>query len=72
MSYEVYDNGRLAGHPYHNVSSVWTHPICKTFEQAQEWAKKWLGQYASLVPMYPDEKMDYSGCGDTIEIRSIG
>lgn len=71
MSYEVYDNGRLAGYPYHDVDSGWKHPNCSTFEQAREYAKLWLGEYAPLAPTYPDEKIDYSGCGDVIEIRKI-
>ena len=69
--YEVYDNGKLAGYPYRNVNSSWIQPPLMTFEQAQEYAKQWLGQHASLVPMYPDEKVDYSGNGDFIEIRTI-
>lgn len=71
MSYEVYDNGKLAGYPYHDVDPTWKHPTYKTFEEAQTYAQNWLGEYSSLCPTEPNQVIDYSGEGDTIEIREI-
>jgi len=71
MSYEVYDNGKLAGYPYRDVDPTWTHPICSTFEEAQVYTKNWLGEYSSLCPTEPNRIVYYSGEGDFIEIREI-
>lgn len=71
MSYEVYDNGKLAGYPYHNVDPGWVQPVFSTFAQAQDYAINWLGEYSSLCPTEPNQIIDYSGMGDKIEIREI-
>jgi len=72
MSYEVYDNGRLAHHKYHrDVSIEWDHPPCATFEEAKSYARNWLGEFSSLCPDKPNQPIDYSGYGDIIEIREI-
>lgn len=68
--YRVYDNGKLATYQSHRVDPGFRHPICETFEQAQEYARKWLGKYSTLVPTKTNESVDYSGYGDIIEIRA--
>ena len=70
--FQVYDNDRLADHTKCTVCSSWYQPICNTFEEAQEYAKKWLGaNLESLCPNEPNKSVDYSGYGDMIEIREI-
>lgn len=71
MKYEVYDNGKLAGFPYSNVSKDWVQPLFSTFEEAQAYTKNWLGEYCSLCPTEPNRTVYYSGEGDFIEIRKI-
>jgi len=71
MLFEVYDCGKLAGFPYIDVSKDWVQPTFLTFEEAQVYTKNWLGEFASLCPTEPNKVIDYSGCGDTIEIRKI-
>lgn len=67
--FKVFDNGELADHHFHNVDQSWTHPFCLTFHQAQEYCRNWLGIYAFFCPEKPNHPVDYSGCGDVIEIR---
>lgn len=71
MFYEVYDNGKPADHLHQDVCDSWEHPDCETFEEAQRYCKEWLGNYSSLCPTEPNKVIDYSGAGDTIEIRKI-
>jgi hypothetical protein len=65
--YAVYDCERPAAA---DPSSVWGFYQWSTFEEAREYAVAWLGQWAEVIPNNWDGKsVDYSGCGDTIEIR---
>jgi len=66
--YRVYDNGKLADYRSHRVDGSWIHPLCETFEDAQDYAKKWLGKLSSLVPDKINIQVNYSGYGDIIEI----
>ncbi len=50
---------------------MWEHPVCKDFESARDYAKEWLGTWSNFCPNKVNEVNDYSGCGDTIEIREV-
>jgi len=69
--YFVYDNDRLADCSEIKVDKSWIHPVCVTFKDAQMYAKKWLGAYDMMVPTTPNTIVQYSGYGDTIEIREV-
>lgn len=65
------ENGfpRLKGHG-------WTQGTFTTWEAAVKYARNWLGEYdvlpALLEEQKPDDEqfsVDYSGCGDVIEIK---
>ncbi len=66
QGYEVLDNGNPA---IIQNSDVWNKHFYRNFDQALEYTKKWLGEYDSLPNNWQGEKYDYSGYGDTIEIR---
>lgn len=70
--YQVFDNDKCAdeiGFP-RLEGKGWVTSIFDTFEQATEYANKWLGQYAGEI-LKLNKPVDYSGCGDKIEIRSV-
>lgn len=70
--FQVFDNNKPADCHHHGVHKSWDNSKFNTFDEAQEYARKWLGQVAGdLVPEEVNEKIDYSGYGDTIEIREI-
>lgn len=61
----VYDNDKKAEMP------GWVHPVCTDFKSAVIYAKRWLGEYESLCPNKPNQVIDITGYGDTIEIREV-
>lgn len=66
----VYDNDKPAsveGYPY--MHSSWKNHRFETFEEAQKYARNWLGELEILCPNEPNSRVDYSGYGDMIEIR---
>jgi len=69
--YQVFDCGRLAQYPDCKVDSSWDCATFGSFEEAQEYARKWLGIFRKYVPNRPNYPKDYSGYGDMIEIRSV-
>ena len=73
-TYQVLDNDKPAdenGFP-ELKGRRWTSAIFKTFEEAQTYARNWLGlHYQHNCPSIPNFKVDYSGHGDFIEIRQI-
>jgi len=46
----------------------WKNNKFNTFEEAIEYANKWLGEYSG-VELKLNTPIDYDGYGDTIEIR---
>lgn len=52
----------------------WDNCEFTTFQQALEYAKAWLGDYAEGYVDYEDwdgKPYDFSGCGNKIEIREV-
>lgn len=48
----------------------WNNASFKTFTEAVDYAKKWLGAYGSVLPdNWDGSEIDYSGYGDKISIR---
>ena len=66
--YQVLDNNKPAQYPYCNVSPSWNKSIYDSWEEAHEYAQKWLGDFAGCE-LKPNEPYNYSGAGDTIEIK---
>lgn len=67
--FQVLDNGKPAEM---ERSILWGDSIFQYFEQAYRYAKRWIGPGTEdCVPNRPDKKADYSGHGDTIEIKSL-
>lgn len=67
--FQVFDTGKPAQFPYCEVSEEWDNSIFNTFSSAKEYALRWIGYRE--VDLKPDVPFDYSGLGDTIEIRTI-
>ena len=49
----------------------WKNSKFATFEEAQDYANDWLGEFGGIV-LKLNEPQDYSGYGSFIEIREIG
>jgi len=67
--FQIFDNNKPADCHHHKVHCTWGNSKFDTFEEAQEYARLWLGEMCDLVPDKPRVKVDYSGYGDFIEIR---
>lgn len=71
----VFDNGGPAdstGLPQLQGIECWAVSVFNTFEEAQEYAHHWCGQYlAAEEKLQVDIPHDYSGYGDMIEIRKL-
>ncbi len=52
-------------------SKLWNNSIFQFFEEAQEYAECYCGEFGTCAPKRPNQKVDYSGYGDTIEIKSL-
>lgn len=67
--FQVLDNGKPAEM---RNSDMWGDSIFQHFHQAQTYVRRWLGSsFYHCVPQRPDQKIDYSGYGDIIEIKSL-
>lgn len=69
--FQVFDNGRPADCNNHKVHPTWNKSMYDSFEEAQQYCHQWLGEYANCTPLKPNQKINYSGWGDTIEIREV-
>ena len=69
VKFVVYDNNKFAKYPECNVHPSWSQCSYDTFEEALDYARRWLGMYGGGVVLKVNEPWDYSGYGDTIEIR---
>lgn len=69
MSYQVFDNGKPAQHPDHNVHESWSCSIFDTLQEAQDHANHWLGTYSPGRPLELNEEFDLYGT--IIEIREV-
>lgn len=71
--FQVLDNGKPAdSSEYPSLKGHgWNNSIFQFFEAAEAYAMLWLGKYSACAPDVPDKKIDYTGCGDTIEIKSL-
>jgi len=71
MRYAVFDNEKPARHPDHTVHKSWSNHRFGSLSEAVNYAHNWLGSagYDGLV-LKPNCPVDYSGFGDTIEIRT--
>lgn len=66
----VRDNNKPAQYPDCHVDAIWDNCRFPKFANALGYAKEWLGEYAETLPdNWDGSKLDYSGSGDTIEIR---
>ena len=66
--FQVLDNGKPAEL---KGSKLWSDSIFQFFEEAQEYAEYYMAEFGTCAPKRPDKKVDYSGRGDTIEIKSL-
>lgn len=71
--FQVFDNGKPAQYPDHKVHESWTRSAFTSFQEARDYAMRWLGEWAPL-----DEDcielgipFDYSGLGDIVLVREI-
>lgn len=72
MTYRVLDNGRPAKCPECKVDPSWNHCDFQTWEEAQEYARRWLGLMNDyFVPQEADKPVVYSAANDTIEICRV-
>lgn len=79
MFYQVLDNNKPADYKHHKVSHCWKQSTYSNFNDALMYARKWLGlalggsyDGKTGITLEPNQPYDYSGYGDTIEIREIG
>jgi len=74
VSYRVLDGGKEAGRislAFRHYHKSWPERATfETFEEAEEYANKWLGMHGPLYLLI-NEPVDYSGMGDMIEIREV-
>jgi cation diffusion facilitator CzcD-associated flavoprotein CzcO len=54
-------------------SAIWAQSKYATFEEAEAYANKWLGAYATdeTLKLVLDERYEFSGYGDYIVIREV-
>lgn len=72
--YKVFDNEKPADKTSYAMYNGcgWDDSEYATFEEALAYTEKWLGMYRFAIPKKWDgSPIDYSGCGDFIEIRKI-
>lgn len=62
--FKVLNNGK----PALCISSGWKNNEFKTFEEAREYARRWLGDFSDSCPNRAGVAVDYNGYGDFIEI----
>lgn len=76
IQYGVFENGKACSaenFPQFRKSDAWKTHIFDTFEKAEDYALRWLGDDAANVKVFTlNVPFDYSGgFGSTIEIREI-
>lgn len=71
MKYQVFDNNKPAQYPHCNVHPTWDNSVFDSLGEAQNYVKKWLGQYCAPNPLKINEKYEYSSYGDYVEIRAV-
>lgn len=78
MRYQVFDGGKPADCNYHNTHDSWDNSVFNTFEEAQVYARKWLGPHYGGSEdgldgycLRVNTPWDYSDFGDLIEIRTV-
>jgi hypothetical protein len=70
--YQVLENGKPCDCNHHKVHSSWNKSSYSTFEEAQEYAMKWLGEYAPPKgTLKLNTAYHYTGSDDYIEIKEI-
>lgn len=72
MKYQVFDNNKPADCHNHKVHKSWNNSIFDSFEDAVKYARHWLGnQFDCISDDWDGKELEYSGCGDKIEIKEI-
>jgi hypothetical protein len=73
MNYGVFDNDKPASSKgFPNLKGEgWATHLFTTYEEALGYAHDWLGEWGDGIALSLGKKVDYSGYGDTIEIREI-
>ena len=74
MKYQLQDNGRPAQYPEVDVHPSWANlATWDTWEEAEEYAKKWLDIYhpGEGIKLGINNEYDYSGYGDICMIVPI-
>jgi hypothetical protein len=70
--FQVFDCGKPADCLHCNVHKSWSKSIYETFDEAKEYAYKWLGAFSvSVGSNWDGRPVDYDGYGDMIEIRNV-
>ncbi|KKM49018.1 hypothetical protein LCGC14_1557190 [marine sediment metagenome] len=69
--FQVLENGKAADKSKYALCGF-DNSTYQFFNEAQQHVAKWLGKcFVSSIPQRPDQKIDYNGYGDTIEIQSL-
>lgn len=71
MPFQVLDNGKSADCHGFPVHPSWNKSLYDTFDEALKYAWKWLGDKTGGPLLKVNTPWEYSGYGDTIEIREI-
>lgn len=69
--YQVLEDDKPCDAKHHRVDSSWSNSIFDTFEEAQAYANKWLGDVYGPVELALNVPYDFCGFGKGIEIREI-
>jgi hypothetical protein len=64
-TYQIFDNNK----PAVSKAPCWATNEFETLEEAQRYARDWLGQYGEGLVLLPGILYDYDGYGSNIEIR---
>lgn len=70
-NFQVFDNNRPADCRHCAVGKDWNKSCYPTFKEAYAYAEQWLGDTYKLPDNWDGSPFNYSGYGDTIEIRKV-
>lgn len=74
MIYQVLDTGRPADSFHTSVKGkLWANSLFNSLVDAEQYVIEWLGGYGAphILKECLNNPVDYSGYGDTIEIREV-
>lgn len=72
--FQVFENDKPCDKTGFTWAKTWETSKFNTFQEALQYAKKWLGAFGENVDLYlttPNVPYNYSGYGDMIVIKEI-